>query len=125
MSAWTYAFYTFVALLVLVPLAFVCVVLRESRMRGWSWINADSRSMYVDGAKTLVTASGIAVALLASSSVASARTASALVGFSAKVAAVSLISCVCVSMLLIVALLRGYERAWSRRGDDLRKLAST
>jgi hypothetical protein len=76
--------------------------------------------MYVDGAKTLVTASGIAVALLASSSVASARAASGVVALSAKAAAVFLISCVCFSILLIVALLRCYERAWSRRGDELR-----
>ena len=75
--------------------------------------------MYVDGAKTLITASGIAVALLASSSVASARTASALVAFSAKVAAVCLISCVCLSIVVILALLRGYERSWSRNQERM------
>jgi hypothetical protein len=120
MPSWTCAFYVFVAILVFVSLLFVSVVWHEARTRGWAWTNADSRNMYVDGAKTLVTASGIAVALLASSSVASARIASTLLAFSAKVAAVSLIFCVCSSIGLIVVLLRFYERAWSRRGDELR-----
>ena len=120
MPTWTCAFYVFVSVLVALPLLFVGLIWHESRMRGWAWISADSRNMYVDGAKTLVTASGIAVALLASSSVASARTASALVAFSAKIAAVSLILCVFSSIGLIVVLLRFYERAWSRRGDELR-----
>jgi hypothetical protein len=74
--------------------------------------------MYVDGAKTLVTASGIAVALLASSGVASVKTAVPLVAFSAKVAAVSLISCVVFSLMVILALLRGYEVSWSRHNDE-------
>lgn len=120
MPGWTCAFYVFTAALVAVPLLFVSLVWREAQTQGWAWTNPDSRNMYVDGAKTLVTASGIAVALLASSSVASARTASGLVAFSAKVAAVALISCVCFSLALIVCLLRFYERAWSRRGDELR-----
>ena len=75
--------------------------------------------MYVDGAKTLITASGIAVALLASSAFASARTSSPLVAVSSRVAAVSLISCICFSFVLILALLRGYERALSRINDEL------
>jgi hypothetical protein len=120
MPSWTCAFYVFVAALVVVPFLFVWHIWHEARTRGWSWTNSESRNMYVDGAKTLVTASGIAVALLASSSVASARAASGVVALSAKAAAVFLISCVCFSILLIVALLRCYERAWSRRGDELR-----
>lgn len=77
--------------------------------------------MYVDGAKTLITASGIAVALLASSAVAAARTSNGLVAFSAKVAVVCLIACVCLSLVTILTLLRGYERAHSRHTDQLRK----
>jgi len=76
--------------------------------------------MYVDGAKTLITASGIAVALLASSAV-SAKTANHLVAFSAKVAVVCLISCVCLSLIVILALLRGFERAENRYIDEQRK----
>ena len=93
----------------------------EARSRGWDWISDDSRNMYVDGAKTLITASGIAVALLASSAVSSARTANDLVAFSAKVAVVCLISCVCLSLILILALLRGFERAENRYIDEQRK----
>ena len=120
MPSVTCVFYVFVTLLIVLPQLFVGFVWYEARTRGWAWTSTDSRNMYVDGAKTLVTASGIAVALLASSSVASARTGSGLVAFSAKVAAVSLIFCVCSSITLIVVLLRFYERAWSRRADELR-----
>jgi hypothetical protein len=77
--------------------------------------------MYVDAFKTIITASGIAVALLASSAVGTARTASPIVAFSAKVAAMCLISCVCVSLLAIVGLLRGHELAKSRNIEERRK----
>jgi hypothetical protein len=77
--------------------------------------------MYVDAFKTLITASGIAVALLASSAVGAARTTNAIVAFSAKVAAVCLISCVCVSLFTIVGLLRGHELAKSRNIEEMRK----
>ncbi len=86
----------------------------KAQTRGWDWISKDSRNMYVDGAKTLITASGIAVALLASSAVVWARTTNSLVAFSAKVAVVCLISCVCLSLIVILALLRGFEQAQSR-----------
>jgi hypothetical protein len=76
--------------------------------------------MYVDAFKTVITAAGIAVALLASSAVGTARTASQIVAFSAKVAAVCLISCVCFSLIAIVGLLRGHELAKSRNIDDRR-----
>jgi hypothetical protein len=100
-------------------MVFVGFIGYEARKRGWAWTNPDTRNMYVDGVKTLITASGIAVALLASSSVASARTASTLIAFSAKVAAVCLISCVCLCLVVILALLRGYERAWSRNQERM------
>ncbi len=40
---------------------------------------------------------------------------------SAKVAAVCLIACVCLSLIVIVALLRGFERAQSRYLEEQRK----
>jgi len=120
MPTWTCAFYVFVFFLFLLPQIFIWMIWSGAKRRGWNWVSADSRTMYVDGAKTLVTASGIAVALLASSSVASARVASVLVAFSSRVAAVCLIVCVCSSITLIVMLLRFYEMAWSRQGDKLR-----
>jgi hypothetical protein len=83
--------------------------------------------MYVDGVKTMITASGIAVALLAASAAGPTRTSNALIAFSAKVAVVCLISCVCLSLIVIFALLRGYESARSRileraLGDSFREV---
>ena len=77
--------------------------------------------MYVDGAKTLITASGIAVALLTFS--ASGRTVP-LVTLSAKVAVVCLIACVCFSLIVILALLRGYQQAEARHMDEERNAGS-
>lgn len=59
---------------------------RVARTKGWTYITPDTRNMYVDGAKTLITAAGIAVALLASSGVAE----------------VSLIACVAFSLAVIL-----------------------
>ena len=66
-SGWTYLFYGFVALLVFVPTPLIWQYWREARSLGWDWSSRDSRDMYVDGAKTLITASGIALAVVASS----------------------------------------------------------
>ena len=118
---WTCLFYVFVFVLAGAPVLFVWHYWHEARSRGWDWISDDSRDMYVDGAKTIITASGVAVALLASSAVSSAKTASELVAFSAKVAVVCLISCVCLSLIVILALLRGSERAENRYIDEQRK----
>ncbi len=67
--------------------------------------------MYVDVAKTLITASGIGVALVAS---ASARTLDSIAKFSMRVGVASLIICISASLLTILALTRGHERAQSR-----------
>ena len=117
---WTCLFYIFVIGLSLAPMVFLWHYWHEGRTKDWAWTSQDSRTMYVDGAKTLITASGIAVALLASSSVSSARSTSSLVAFSAKVAVVCLISCVCLSLIVILALLRGFERAQSRHIEEQR-----
>jgi hypothetical protein len=111
---WTYIFYAFVLVVAVCPILFVWSYWHEANTRGWDWTSDTSRNMYVDAAKTLITASGIAVALLASSTVASERVTSNLVAFSAKVAVVCLISCVCLSLIVILALMRGFERAQSR-----------
>lgn len=117
---WTGLFYAFVFVVAAGPLLFMWHYWHEARTRGWDWINADSRAMYADGAKTLITASGIAVALIASSAIAPGRAASGVVILSAKVGTVCLISCVCLSLLTILALSRGYERAHSRHADQHR-----
>ena len=88
LSIWTVTFYIFVLSLAILPVFLTLHFWKEARTREWNWINVDTRTMYVDGAKTMITASGIAVALLASSAVSTVRTANSLVGFSAKVAAV-------------------------------------
>lgn len=48
------------------------------------------------------------------------RAVSSPVRFSAKIAAVSLIVCVCTSLVLILSLTRGHERARSRHIDQSR-----
>lgn len=112
---WTYLFYAFVVVLVVAAAWFVWQYWHKARGKeDLRWIDIDSRNMYVDGAKTMITASGIAVALLASSTVASARTANDIVALSAKFAVVCLIACVCFSFIAIMALLRTYELAHSR-----------
>jgi len=120
-SAWTCLFYAFISAVSLAPVIFVWHYWHEARTKDWGWTSIDSRTMYVDGAKTLITASGIAVALLASSSVSSVKNTNGVVAFSAKVAAVCLISCVCLSLVVILALLRGFERAQSRNIEKQRK----
>lgn len=99
-------FYIVAVLLVVVPMVFVWSIWYEARVRQWNWISEHSRTMYVDGLKTMITAAGIAVALLASSTVSTVRTGNSLIAFSAKVAAICFISCVCVSIVAIVSLLR-------------------
>jgi hypothetical protein len=117
----TFFFYALVVVVAVAPVLLVWHFWHEARVRGWAWTSVDSRNMYVDGAKTIITASGIAVALLASSGVAVERTASHVIGSAAKVAAVCLIACICLSLVLILALLRGHERAKSRFIEERRK----
>jgi hypothetical protein len=118
---WTCVFYVFVCFVASAPFLLMLHYWHEARTRGWSWTSQDSRDMYVDAAKTIITASGIAVALLASSSISPARTGSSLVAFSAKVVVVCLISSVCFSLIVILALLRGHERAQSRHIEQQRQ----
>ena len=80
--------------------------------------------MYVDGIKTMITAAGVAVALLASSAVKTSGTAQTpsndLVTFSVKAAVVCLIFCVALSIVVIFALLRSFEMAQSRYMEELK-----
>jgi len=64
----TCIFYLLVVLAVAIPGIFMWTFWRDAKGRGWNWTTEASRTMYVDVAKTLITASGIAVALVASSS---------------------------------------------------------
>ena len=62
----TYLFYGLVILLQIPIILFVWSVWDEAKTFGWRWTNSDSRDTYVDVAKTMITAAGIAVALVAS-----------------------------------------------------------
>lgn len=114
-------FYAFVSVVGASPLLLVWNYWHGARTKGLAWTSVDSRNMYVDGFKTIVMASGIAVALLASSSVTSQRTKDEIVALSARVAAICLIACICLSLVAIVALLRGHELSKSRHIEEQRK----
>ena len=113
----TYAFYTFAMVVLAGAFLFIWNIWRESQTRQWNWINEQSRTMYSDAGKTLITASGIAVALVASSSVSSVRAASDVVAFSVRVAVICLITCIFSGFVAILAMMRGFERAQSRQID--------
>ncbi len=106
-------FYFLVATVVIGPAFFMWTFWRDAKKRGWTWTTETSRTMYVDVAKTLITASGIAVALVASSA-APLRTVDAIVRISARAGVVSLVLCLCTSLITMIALTRGHERAQSR-----------
>jgi|SRR5690242_2992907 len=109
----TRLFYLLVVAAVAVPAMFIWTFWRDAQARGWNWTTESSRAMYVDVAKTLITASGIAVALVASS-FAPQRVVDATVRFSARVGVITLVLCICSSLMTILALTRGQERARAR-----------
>ena len=117
----THIFYGLISLAALAPLLLAWDFFHKAKTKGWMWSSEDSRNAYVDGLKTMITAAGIAVALLASNYSSGVRTTSNLISFSAKFAAVTLIACVCLSMVGIILLLRGHERAKSRRLEELKE----
>jgi hypothetical protein len=87
----------------------------KAQHHGLRWSSTNSRNMYVDVFKTMITACGIAVALLASSSGGLARITNGTIIHSAKIAVVSLILCVITSLAAIIALLRSFELAEFRQ----------
>lgn len=107
-------FYLFVLIAVAVPAIFMWTFWRDAKGRQWNYTTDTSREMYVDVAKTLITASGIAVALVAS---ASARAQDSIAKSSTRVGVVSLIICIAASLVTMLALTRGHERARSRNID--------
>ncbi len=99
---------------ILGPLVLMWSYWHEARSLGWDWISEKGRAMYVEAGKTLITASGVAVAIVVS----------ALGGrFSPPIwmvqrSVVALIICIVSSFLTILALNRGYERAASRSEEQ-------
>jgi hypothetical protein len=106
-----YLFYLFVLIAVLAPAKFVLSFWLHAKQLGWNYTTEDSRGMYTDVTKTLITASGIAVALMASIST---RAADSIAKSSSRVGVVSLILCICASLATMLALTRGHEKARSR-----------
>jgi hypothetical protein len=94
----------------LIPLAFVVSFWWEHVHKGWNWITDDGRKMYTDAANTLVTASGIAVAVIVSRLDSKDET----ILHTTKEAVVCLIICIVFSVITILALSRGFEMAQSR-----------
>jgi hypothetical protein len=101
-------FYLFVLLAIAAPTIFVRTIWRDAKKWQWNYITDSSRTMYVDVVKTLITASGIAVALVAS---ASAHALDSLARFSTRVGVISLIICISASFVTMLALIRGHEVA--------------
>src|SRR5580658_6515285 len=101
----TCVFYVVASLVALAPLWFVFHIWHDAQTKDWFWSNEDSRNMYVDAAKTLIAASGIAVVLLASR-VSTENHGSDIAAVSAKVAVVCLILCVGASLVAMLAMIR-------------------
>jgi len=108
-----FLFYFLVALAVACPAIFFWTFWHDAKVRGWNWTTEASRTMYVDVVKTQITASGIAVALVASSS-APLRAVDAIVRISARTGVVSLVLCICTALFAMLSLTRGHERARAR-----------
>lgn len=122
----TWFFYGFAVLVELSIFWFLGHFLRKGlqntqEAEQWRWSSEDSRSMWIDVAKTMITAAGIAAALLATLATHEANVQSQLVACSVKTATVSLVGCVCVSMFLILALARSHEAAKARYVSKRRK----
>jgi hypothetical protein len=111
MPSMTCFFYLFVLTAIIVPTIFMWSFWHYAKGRQWNYTSDASRAMYVDVAKTLVTASGIGVALVAS---ASARALDSIAKSSTRVGVVCLIVCISASLVTILALTRGHEMARSR-----------
>jgi hypothetical protein len=109
-----YLFYLFIFIAVIGPTIFMWSFWRDARGRQWNYTTDASRAMYADVTKTLITASGIAVALVSS---ASARALDNVAKVSARVGVVSLIICISGALVTMLALTRGHERARSRNID--------
>jgi hypothetical protein len=112
-----YLFYLFVVVAVVVPAIFMRTFWRDAKRRQWNYTTDKIRTMFVDVAKTLITASGIAVALVASSA-AHLGAVDRIVRDSARAGVISLIICLCASLITILALTSGHLWAQNRSIDS-------
>ena len=83
---------------------------RDARAQGWAWITAESLKMYVDAAKTFLTASGVAVAIVVASLGGKFSPPLWIVQRSVT----GLVTCVVFAPITVLVLYRLYERARSR-----------
>ncbi len=100
-------------LAVVLPLVGLYTFWRDARKQGWDWINAESVKMYVDAAKTFLTASGIAAAI----AVASLSGKLSPPVWIIQRAVGGLVTCVVLAPCAVLLLYRFYERAGARQND--------
>jgi hypothetical protein len=104
-------FYLLVSAAIAGPSAFIWSFWRDAKKKNWNWTTESSRAMYVDVSKTLITTSGIAVALVSSDL---SHALDPIAKFSARIGVICLIVCITAGLTTILALTRGHERAQSR-----------
>jgi hypothetical protein len=97
----------------IVPAVIVWDFWHEHTRQDWDWITQYGRDMYADVMKTLITASGVAVALIVTAL--SGHNSS--VTHSARLAVVTLTVSIVASMMTTFLLCRFYEKANSRARD--------
>ena len=104
----------FVFLAMLLPIWFGWKIWAEARERDWGWIRKDTRGMYIDCEKSIISACAIAASLV--SLVVSARGSNQPVELihTVKWAVVFLITGLVFSTVTIFAISRSYDRAVSR-----------
>lgn len=95
---------------ILGPLVGFYTFWRDARAHGWAWISDESLKMYVDAAKTFLTASGIAAAIVIASLGGKFSPPSWIV----QRAVAGLVTCVVFAPITVLVLYRLYERASSR-----------
>jgi|ERR1700730_14890489 len=96
------------------PLAGFYSFWRDARKEKWDWISEESVKMYVDAAKTFLTASGIAVAI----AVAALGQKLSPPPWIIQRAVGGLVACVILAPCTVLVLYRLFERARSRERDN-------
>ncbi|SRR6266478_3074326 len=100
-------------LAVVLPLIGFYTFWRDAQKKEWHWISEESVKMYVDAAKTFLTASGIAAAI----SVASLSGKLSPPVWIIQRAVGGLVTCVVLAPCSVLLLYRAYERARARQKD--------
>jgi hypothetical protein len=110
----TYPGFEVIAIILsLLPPAFFAWHFKDEADKGLRAITEQSRAMYVDVMKTIITMSGVVLALMFSSGLQAVKSNNTL-WCTTKITTVCWLICICASIVAILALSRGYERALSR-----------